>query len=247
MDYIKIYGERHTSTNYLSRLIDSNLQVEQLSGVAPRWINRLEHTLHSGHRLRDRYFARSFASNLGWKHTLVPAERVATAPLVRGGRVGIVTLTKNPYAWLLSLHRNPYHQNVDPDVDLATFVQAPLPPLGRENLNRAVTAPELWNLKNGAYLRLADAHCHRLTSEALLDDDEGAIQAIANKFHIEPIGAFVPYGASTKKRPGQDGEFYRDYYLNERWREHLSEEAIGLINAALDPDVVKAFGYELIA
>ena len=39
---------------------------------------------------------------------------------------------------------------------------------------------------------------------------------------------------------------YRDYYLNERWREELSSEAIDLINTTLDRELMDYFGYELL-
>ena len=246
MRYLKLYGERHTSTNYLSRVIALNLDVEELIGIAPRWLNRLDHILRTGHRLRDRYFERQFASTLGWKHMRVQPERLSRLPLVENDEVALVTLTKNPYAWLLSLHRNPYHQAAAPG-ELETFLQTPLTPLGREGLTAPLDPVSLWNEKNRAYLELADHGAFNLTSEALLASPEQAITTIAERFSLPRRGPFVNFEHSTKKRPGQDGDFYRDYYLNERWRERLSAQAIDIINANLDPEVVNAYDYELIS
>lgn len=40
---LKLYGERNTGTNYLTKLIDLNLDIEQLHGVVPSYIMRLQH------------------------------------------------------------------------------------------------------------------------------------------------------------------------------------------------------------
>jgi hypothetical protein len=39
---------------------------------------------------------------------------------------------------------------------------------------------------------------------------------------------------------------YKDYYLNERWREKLDRESIELINASLDKSLMRYYGYEIL-
>ena len=86
---LKLYGERHTNTNYLQQLIDLNFACEWVEGVVPTWIRSLERIGFGG--VRDRYFAKTRSTTLGWKHTAVDPND----PL-RDARY--ITLTKNPYA-----------------------------------------------------------------------------------------------------------------------------------------------------
>ena len=44
----------------------------------------------------------------------------------------------------------------------------------------------------------------------------------------------------------KDLDYYRDYYLNQRWREQLTAEHITLINQYLDPAIVEEAGYKMI-
>ncbi len=50
---------------------------------------------------------------------------------------------------------------------------------------------------------------------------------------------------STKDK-SNNFAYYQDYYLNERWRDNLSEEAISIINEAVDKNLMNHFGYEVL-
>ena len=92
---IKIYGERNTGTNYLLQLLRTHLNLlaefkwgaAVLSAFPPVNIDRLK--------------------ELGWKHRLVSKDFLQNENFSRE-TVLILTLTKNPYSWLLSLHQRPY-------------------------------------------------------------------------------------------------------------------------------------------
>jgi hypothetical protein len=243
---LKLYGERNTSTGYFSKLIQLNLDVAELLGVAPLVPMTLQKILPGRERVRDIYFARSFRRNLGWKHTRVaaPAALKKTRRVQQG--VAFVTLTKNPYAWLLSLHRQPYHRHVVAPADFETFLQTPWPTVGRDNCPPFLDNPvALWNIKNASYLPLLELNGLNLTSEQLLIDPAALIKRIASHFRI-PMrsGSFRNYLRSTKDA-SKDFSYYQDYYLNERWRESLSARAIQLINDHLDHDLASHFGYDI--
>jgi hypothetical protein len=51
---------------------------------------------------------------------------------------------------------------------------------------------------------------------------------------------------STKEKD-KDFSFYREYYLEEKWREKISQNAIMLISEGLDDNVMQYFGYEKLA
>lgn len=238
-DKLKLYGERHTNTNYLSRLIELNVDCEMLSGTVPRYVRTMENLL-GRQWLRDAYFRATWSSNLGWKHSVVK-----TVPA--DSTLNFITLTKNPYSWLLSLHRRPYHQTYSEAPAMEEFLASSWRTVGRENASTALANPiELWNLKNRSYLGLPDHRSLHLTSESTLIDPAAVIEKIAAKFSYEVAGPFQDYEQSTKKHADRDGDYYRDYYLNERWRDELSSEAIDMINTALDRELMDYFGYDLL-
>jgi len=238
---IKLYGERHTNTNYLSRLIELNLDAQLVEGVVPTYIRTIERWTGS-EGLRDRYLRRTFAQTLGWKHSAVPAQLNAAG-------VVFVTLTKNPYSWLLSMYRRPYHQHYAQPPSLEAFLQLSWQTVGRENVEAEVANPiQLWNLKNRSYLGLpAESSLHLRTEDTFIDA-AAVIARIAETFDIARTNPqFVDFQRSTKKRTDRDGDYYRDYYLNERWRAELTQPALDIINAELDRELLQHFGYPLIS
>lgn len=246
---LKIYGERNTGTNYLSRLIELNFNVNSLPGVVPRSIWLLQKMLPGKEFVRDLYFAWTYPKNLGWKHTLVKSDNELREYGVHSKGVSFVTLTKNPYSWLLSLYNRPYHQNFEERVDFATFVTSPWKTINRENCNGQVLDPvELWNKKNLSYLSLGQSFpTLNIKFENLLATPEQVMRLIGKTFSFSwRVDKFKNYEKSTKGED-KDSEFYRDYYLNNRWKDKLSLEALEIINSKLDDHVVKYFGYEKLS
>ena len=240
---IKLYGERNTNTNYMSRLIGLNLDARELRGTVPKWMRYLFGT----ERQRDLYFEFTYGNNLGWKHSCVkPPDALLKYRLVREKRVAFVSITKNPYSWLLSLHRNHYHQEYREPPSFEEFLTLPWKTVGREECGAVVANPvELWNLKNASYLHLRELGGLNITTESLFEDAEAVIAKIGKHFGIgRRQEAFVNYEVSTKNRD-VGPEYYRDYYLNERWAEKLSNESLEIINRTLDRRLVSYFGYEL--
>ncbi len=244
---IKLYGERNSGTNYLSRLIRLNLAVREVPGVVPGHIMKLQKAIPGMEMLRDLYFRLTYHRNLGWKHSRVrPPKKLRRHRLADS--VGFLTVTKNPYSWLLSLHRRPYHQYFDEDPDLLTFLRSPWRTVGRDECGGDLRNPiELWNLKNASYLPLADLGGLNLTTESVLLAPEASIEQIRQRFGLTRLGAeFRNYERSTKEE-GKDNAWYRDYYLHERWRENLPAEAIATINETVDQDLMAHFGYRVLS
>lgn len=242
---LKIFGERNTGTNYLDKLVRSNLNVDLLRGVVPRPV----HKYFLGTELpKDVYFALTFPRNLGWKHALVPSPDQIRNMGVYSNDLVFLTLTKNPYSWLLSLYRRPYHVR-GKTASFETFLTARWKPVRRERLNGTWPNPiELWNLKNGSYLRLrSSVACENLRYEDLLSDPETTISHIASGQRIGWVGEGFHNVVESTKEKGKDFSYYVDYYLNEDWRAKLTAESIAIINGSLDWRVVEAFGYSRIA
>lgn len=246
---IKIYGERNSGTIYLSELLRLNLRVQELRGFVPRHVHALQLLLPGREAVRDAWFARTFPGNLGWKHMRArPAAELAQHSIM-SARVHFVTITKNPYSWLLSMHRRPYHQYYKKPLSFEEFLVAPWPTTKRDGTAKVVSSPvELWNLKNRSYLQLADGlPVINLRYEDLLEHPEEWMNRIQTQFSLERRAVeFQNYQQSTKDSD-RDSQYYKDYYLKQRWRSKLSEEAITTINRLLDHDLRAAFGYEVVS
>ena len=225
---IKIYGERNTSTNYFSKLIHLN----KLPG------NEL---------VRDLYFLLSYKRNLGWKHTRVKSAYELKKYGILKNAICFVSITKNPYSWLISLYRRPYCQYYSEKPKFETFLCTPWKTVGRDNCNKMLKNPiELWNIKNSSYLQLADLNGLNITTESILKNPNLVINKISNHFSIDRLtDKFVNHKKSTKDK-NKNFTYYRDFYLNEKWRDNLSTEAISIINETVDKNLMNHFGYEVL-
>ena len=133
----------------------------------------------------------------------------------------ILTLTKNPYSWLLSLYRKPYHQTTRNTQSFETFLLAPWETIARENCGiQKINNPiELWNIKNRAYLDLGNEFSiMNITAESLLENPEAILLEIAKILSLElKDGEFVNYQKPAKVDAFKTNDYYKDYYLNE-WK-----------------------------
>ncbi|OQY30671.1 MAG: hypothetical protein B6I38_07025 [Anaerolineaceae bacterium 4572_5.1] len=245
---IKIYGERNTNTNYISKLISLNLDVQEAPGVAPRWVLRLQNKLPGDELVRDIYFRLAYKNTLGWKHTRVkPAADLKKYRIVNNN-LSFVTITKNPYSWLLSLYRRPYHQYYSGKPSFEDFLQTPWKTIARDNIQKPVNNPmEMWNLKNASYLHLPrEFSALNITTESIFVNPADVVDLISSKLSIEKSSAeFIDYEKSTKDK-SKDTYYYRDYYLNEKWKTQLSSEAIAIINDSIDKNLMAHFGYTVL-
>ncbi|USR41528.1 hypothetical protein L1F06_008915 [Ectopseudomonas hydrolytica] len=244
---VKLYGERNTNTNYLSELIRLNLDLEELPSVVPANIKRYQDKWPGNEWLRDLYFMSSYGRNLGWKHAAVNWPRLKRTGLYKRNSVTVVTLTKNPYAWLLSLYKRPYHQYYAKKPSFSEFLTRPWKTVWREGMPRWMESPvHLWNAKNASYLRDADEdRALHLRAEDTLIDPQQVIERIAQVAGMVRPSEFRNVLASTKDG-SKDFNYYRDYYLGESWRSGLAEQDIEIINRQLDKRLVRRYGYALI-
>lgn len=248
IETIKIYGERNSGTNYLTDLFTINLNVKILAGVVPHLVGRAQEILPGREWLRDIYFRRTFDANLGWKHSLVsPRQLLAAGVAARG--LGFVTITKNPYSWLLSMYRRPYHQQYNSKPSFEEFLQLPWHTVGRENNPSSLPSPmHLWNLKNKAYISLKESlPSYLLRYEDLLAQPRTAVETTASLFGLQRKQQEFVNVISSTKQDGKNFSYYQSYYLEERWREKLTFRTIQLINDVLDTAVMDYFGYKKIA
>lgn len=241
MKKLKLFGERNSGTNYLDKLIHLNLEAEVLKGVVPnlKFFTLFEFS-------KTIYFKYTAKNNLGWKHAKVNVE--ALKAYNHFEKVCFVTITKNPYTFLLSLMKKPYHRKGDKPKSFLEFLESNWHLTKRENISKSfVKNPiELWNMKNGSYKKLKEVYPNKTLNikyEALLKDPKIVIDEIGRFFNLQMKQDFVNYTSSTKPTSKTFGD-YQKYYLQEEWKEDLSQEEITLINQHLDDAVVQFFKYQ---
>jgi hypothetical protein len=255
---LKIYGERNTGTNYLAMLTEHNLcarvlpgrvddhdTLTQLTRRLSRFLPALTHRWHEA--ARDRFFEASFNDNLGWKHMNPDPDRIGPDALAS---VRFLMVVKNPYAWLLSLYQRPYHVGAR-DTRFEEFLQRHLMVMQRrENIGPDPLQPvEIWNRKMRGYMRLREEADHAVIVryEDFLTDEMGTLERVAAELGIAMRDRYVPVLEGVKNDDMEISHTdYADYYLSESWRRKLSPEALEIINAMLAPEIVEAFGYEII-
>jgi len=247
---IKLYGERNTGTRYLTRLFEHNLGGEVIPGVAPSWTTWVQALAPGKETVRDAWFARTFADNFGWKHSRVQVDRL----LELGDAVNnihFVALVKNPYSWLLSLDRRPYHlrsQNQVNSDGIKLLLTTKWPTVGRENGPAHYRdAIDLWNDKVRSYFELVDKFSTTLlTYEELVLDPALALSKVKLAGADTWLrGQFENLTESTKEK-GKDSSYYRDYYGNERWRSKLMDDEIAMVNTRLDRELMAGLGYRVL-
>lgn len=243
MDRIKLFGERNTGTNYYMKLLAENVDAQLLPGVVPN-----KRFWHNNEFNKNLYFSLSFGKTLGWKHSLVKVDQLRKYKHIE--QTYFITLTKNPYSFLLSLYKRPYHYKDDKPGSFADFITSKWRLQRRDNMNqRYLQSPvELWNAKNAAYLELKKAFPERtvnLRYEDLLAEPNKILAEVAKKFGLQVSDSFQNITASTKKDEKSFSD-YQNYYLNEEWKAKLKPEDIELVNARLRPELVKHFDYSLL-
>ncbi|MFK7830972.1 MAG: hypothetical protein AB8B57_14430 [Congregibacter sp.] len=244
---LKIYGERNSNTNHLSVLLRKNCGRVLLPGTAPsylQWDGTLEPVSEV---LRDSFFFLNNARNLGWKHKLPPPTSSFHRFEARFNcELTVITLSKNPYAWLLSLYRKPYHLKVKSHQTFEEFLSQAYTPMRREGLKtNFVSIPELWNIKNRGYSEMAFSRSINITSEDILRDQKSVVSRICALSKIPLKSAQITEHLVSTNDASKDTASYRDYYLNEHWKKQISSDAAQLINKQLDLHLLEKLGYEI--
>lgn len=255
---LKIYGERNSGTTYLHNLLTRNLNVRPLAGEAPDWVHnlarrsaRIARQVGSprGKRvdevIKDWWFELTFPLNFGWKHIAVPSPDLLSK-YSKSHSTLFIALVKNPYSWLLSLHRRPYHLFDAKDLPVHDFVSNPVACLGRENLSSAYLSPvELWNHKIASYIRLGNAFPTLVIRyEDLLRSPITIVRSISKSLNRNfDSSEFENIRLSSKPTRTNTYDDYREYYLTEQWRSDLDAATIEAINRGLDNSLMAELNY----
>lgn len=254
---IKVFGARNTGTNFVESVLRQNLSLEICSGNLPRPLRALYRITYRclpygvAFRLveadRDRRYAQNFETDLGWKHARIPnVPPGRTYP----GDVGGIALTRNPCAWLLSLHKRPYQGTVHNPVDrigFSDFLRAPWRTVGRKHGPPEYSNPvALWNDKVAPYERLKE-HMPTmiLRYEEVIEDIEGFVRKVAETFGAD-LPAQIRIPSESTKKDGRSTADIVAFYKARSWASQLSAADIAFINGQLDQQLARRLGYDIL-
>ena len=255
---IKVFGERNTGTNFVEDLLKRNLDCAIVSGNLSRryawWFPIAYRVLPESKAFaivegaRDRIFERRFAKDGGWKHARVPNFPSGITAYPNG--MGMIALTKNPYAWLLSLHKRPYQGQEHSRfgrLGLSEFLRRPWQTVGREfGPVRYETPIEMWNDKVESYFALGQyAPTIIRQYEHVIADIPNFFNDLSDSFSLTAPKSFTIPTGSTKK-DGRTTEQIIAYYQTKQWRSSFSDEDMAFINARLDQRLMQKIAYEIL-
>jgi hypothetical protein len=188
----------------------------------------------------------------GWKHGHY------CAPWVLNQEVHVLTITKNPYAWLVSLYIYWRKNDIGPDLKDQSFNEFVRNKVEFERqggipfLYRTQNPVQFWNDMNFHWMsiRLNKKKSLVIPYEALLVDAHGVIKVVAEEFGLTVKPEFQD--TKTQLAPGEetakvgDKEFDRDYYLKEQFLQEYTLDLLDFVNNQLDPELMKALGYSFV-
>jgi hypothetical protein len=181
----------------------------------------------------------STTPDLGWKHRLAPGQDELTEP--HSSETIFLCLVKNPYSWLLSMHKKPYLHEELRKLSFSEFLNYSY----GDYRNPIV----MWNKKNQSYLDLQNVvKKHKLIRyEDLIDDYKKIMVDICGSFEIEnPVFFKNMHNLISNSRGVTGTKFHTDFYRKERWRNALRTNHIDQINTYIDPSLMRTFNYELL-
>lgn len=251
--FIKIFGERNTSTNALKQLIEQNSDSEVIPSVASeidlRFAAkiRLINAIPKGNLFREYYIDSVFRHaplKYSWKHTATNFDTVEEF-----ADCFTIINVRHPASWLLALHRRPYHALRSVPKSFERFLSTPWKTLQREGLQQQKMTPaNLYNDKIRSYRNFSTRLESIAIEYAFVRFEDFAADQIAVFEQIKPYLVY-PSDDPMIVRPGtkdqsQDAAYYKNYYGGEKWRDDLSQAELTLINKAIDWRSLTQFAYD---
>lgn len=174
----------------------------------------------------------------GWKHRLAPSKEEIES---LENEIDYVCLIKNPYSWLLSMHKRPYMHEELKGLNFNSFIESPY----GDYRNPIV----MWNLKNKSYLEMGNyAKNHLMVQyEDLLKGISEPMNSVAERLQIKIPSLYKNiHILLTNSHKIKSRKFHQEYYLDEMWKQKLSPHHIEIINQFLDKDLMNKFNYSFL-
>jgi len=177
---------------------------------------------------------------LGSKRRIAPSEDEISEQL--NSQILFICLVKNPYTWLLSMHRRPKGYDALKELKFKEFI--------RYSMGDYRNAMEMWNQKVNSYLRFATyaKNIALIKYEELLQNPQVVLEKLSVDYEIKKKISWFSntnqYISSSKGVLKQ--KFHADYYLRDEWIRDLNTENLQFINKFLDEKPLDALSYKLL-
>jgi hypothetical protein len=154
-----------------------------------------------------------------------------------------IVLVKNPYSWLLSLHKKPH----GPHSFREKFINLHFNEFLKAKWRGYNNAVERYNDIMLGYLELIqqDPTVLLVHSEDLQQDPEGIVAKIADNYDIRRKGQFKNITREVNSGGNLVNEFKKlDYYGQQLWKKELTPDDIKEINEQINTEVFSYFSYK---
>ena len=175
----------------------------------------------------------------GWKHRIAPSEDELTDKIKQ--EVLFLCLVKNPYSWLISMHKRPYHHESLRKLSFLDFLN-----YSYGDYRNPIA---MWNAKNASYVKMSDfVKFHEILKyEDILMDPAGFINKMADKYSFPKPAMFKNMSNLITNSHGiKSQQFHKEYYLTEEWRKNLRHDHVKQINEWLDRSLMEKLNYSIL-
>lgn len=216
--FVKVFGERNSGTNFLNKLIEDNVDIVLLKHKPIPHINEAVAKLPVGlkaiarERLIDLQRQEEFDQTYGWKHACVDIDVLKRSPLFT--KTLFIFIVRNPFAFLNSLYQHPHNAVYKGWKDKTEFLQTPW----LCNLRDRVTYPLLrnpvllWNLKNKSFLQAQQFMPERSImiryEDVVLSPDSFGTR-LSKHVNLKHDKLHVPMGQVKKRSKNYSEYFYK--------------------------------------
>jgi hypothetical protein len=176
---------------------------------------------------------------LGWKHRLAPSAEELGPELKQD--VLYLCLVKNPYSWVMSMHKRPFQHEVLKELRFSEFLK-----YSYGDYKNPIT---MWNIKNNSYVKMSEYVNHHevIKYEDLLQNPNEILMNISEKYNFNINGIFRNVNnLLTHKHGMTKRSFHKDHYIREEWIRKLQPKHIALINLQLDKELMQKLNYKYL-
>jgi hypothetical protein len=259
--YCKIFGERNTGTNFLTKIIRLNTDLQHIDSSSIRRSSQKKDAIirnciqknlipvsapiinqYLAPLVLDRFIDEQredeFAITFGWKHARILKDKIMQSQ--RYSDTLFICLIRNPWRFISALHKRPYNLFPKVKCTLEEFIAMPCLANQRDGLEDllVINPVDFWNQKVSSYFSFADESNQVLIIyyEELVCDPESFLNKLRTFCKVSDKMT-IPSN-STKGDP-RSFDDYRQEALHYDARKTLGNLAYTMILERLDHKVLE--------
>lgn len=253
MRYVKIFGERNSGTNYVTKLVRKNSPVEilpnssRLTDVERATMEKLPREVRVVYRekILDLRHFQEIRQNFGWKHACIDFDELSASELFSDTL--FICVIRHPINWIKSMYKVPHHTFASKAASLDDFIAGVWLLTERDRCGAVLLESplELWNFKVASYIRAA-AQAENIAlvrHEDLLSNFECALDVL-ERHQIRLVSRLNISGNANNKADGRDYDYYRTMAKRDP-RDDLPDSTLANIRRIICPQTAESLKYTL--